>query len=754
MVASSGAQASLIGKTLGNYLVKALIGRGAMGTVYLAEDEALHRSVALKVLLGNLARNEEQVKLFQAEAQAASPLQHANIVRIYEAGVCEGTPFIAMEYIEGEPLNRFMNRQGPLEWQQGLYVAQQVLEALDCAHRAGVVHCDIKPSNILLDHLGRVRLTDFGIARAQGGGSDLSQGFSTPQYMSPEQCANRGTIGPGSDLFSLGVTLFQMFAGRLPFEGDSAAALINSITMDSPPRLNTIMMGIPDDVARFVAHMLEKNPRKRPASSRLASDSIHYLLQEGGGSSALPEALNSFIREQSQPRQVGHVTPTPKHQAVGGRRITLTQGNLRYSATSALAKVAVSTLSVVALLGVGYWHFIRPGQIPAPAPELGGVTFLTQEDATHVLNLPSKDWHVSMLRWVGNRAVVLASMRGRSGSPVQGADGVLSIDVESGQVYSVRPPTGPVLDANYWSSQLPQHALGAIYEMPEASPFHDAMLYHAYPPAGRQRGGSAVTLAQGWNEATPRYAVLSRTPLAQWSPPSSGNWENISTGHSVVSPDGYKICMLLGGSFGESNFLVERDVRWRSDGRKGPALTTEGTAILPSSVQYSPDGTKIAYMRSDDSAIRELWIVAPGTGEKNGNPIALGPLLSAAAFSPDSEVMAVNLSDTDGDRILLVRVADGSVVGRMGSGRLSSEAWHPSGKFLVVTDFDAGTGQRQLWAVEGTSPYRRVVLTGLEEGVLSGASVSRDGSWVVVPTATRQTEALLFIGMGTSPFSA
>ena len=267
MVASVGGPGSLIGAMLGEYEVEALIGRGAMGTVYLARDTKLNRLVALKVLLGSLARTPSLVKQFHREARAAAPLKHPGIVRIYSAGTEGGTPYIAMEFVDGEPLDRFLKRRGKVSWQVALHVGAKLAQALDCAHRGRVIHRDVKPSNVMLDRKGNVRLTDFGIASIQSDGQAPSPGaavLGTPQYMSPEQVTG-GDVGPSTDLFALGVMLYQMISGEMPFRGETSIALIKSISEDRPPRLNELDPSIPDDVARLVAYLIEKRPESRPA---------------------------------------------------------------------------------------------------------------------------------------------------------------------------------------------------------------------------------------------------------------------------------------------------------------------------------------------------------------------------------------------------------------------------------------------------------------------------------------------------------
>jgi eukaryotic-like serine/threonine-protein kinase len=225
---SGAGHASLIGQTFAGYDVQALLGRGAMSCVYQAHDVRLDRPVALKVLLGSLARNPVNVRLFHREAQAAAPLRHNNIVRVYSAGVENHTPYIAMEYVPGESLARFLRRKGKQKWETALYVGGQVAAALACAHENGITHRDVKPANILLDQRGRVRLTDFGIARAQQSEDDVNAGvLGTPHYMAPEVCAGK-EASASADLYALGVTLYEMIAGELPFVADSPAALVQS----------------------------------------------------------------------------------------------------------------------------------------------------------------------------------------------------------------------------------------------------------------------------------------------------------------------------------------------------------------------------------------------------------------------------------------------------------------------------------------------------------------------------------------------
>src|SRR6266496_4421908 len=205
----------------GRYQVVRKLGAGGMANVYLAEDQELGRRVAIKILNDRHANDEQFVERFRREAKNAAALSHPNIVSIYDRGEAEGTYYIAMEFLEGRSLKELIVQRGPAPIAVSVEYARQILGALRFAHRHGIVHRDIKPHNVLVDSEGRVKVTDFGIARA--GTSQKTETGSivgTAQYLSPEQA--RGTdVDQRSDLYSLGIVLYELLTGTLPFTGDT-----------------------------------------------------------------------------------------------------------------------------------------------------------------------------------------------------------------------------------------------------------------------------------------------------------------------------------------------------------------------------------------------------------------------------------------------------------------------------------------------------------------------------------------------------
>jgi serine/threonine protein kinase len=233
----------MIGKVVAHYRIIEKIGSGGMGEIYLAEDTKLERQVALKFLPRHLTEDREARTRFEREAKAAAALNHPNIITIHEIGEHEGQVFIAMEYIDGQTLKELIavNRAPstvsqspstphPLPITQVLDIATQIAEGLSAAHEKGIIHRDIKPQNILVDKDGRVKILDFGLAKLKGASPLTQESFAmgTVHYMSPEQGLGR-EVDARTDIWSLGVVLYEMLAGRLPFLGDYDQAVIYAI---------------------------------------------------------------------------------------------------------------------------------------------------------------------------------------------------------------------------------------------------------------------------------------------------------------------------------------------------------------------------------------------------------------------------------------------------------------------------------------------------------------------------------------------
>jgi eukaryotic-like serine/threonine-protein kinase len=251
---------------LGRYVIQSELGRGAMGVVYKATDSVLERPVAVKTVNITLEREyaDKYEKRFYQEAKAAGSLNHPNIVTIHDVGKSGDVVFMAMEYIEGVELRTLIGEGRPLRLAQALSIAAQVAEGLAFAHQRGVVHRDIKPANIMVVANGPVKITDFGIARMRGTG-DLTQTgmlLGSPKYMSPEQVIGK-RADQRSDIFSLGVILYEMLCGSAPFNGENVTALMYQIVNFVPPAPSTLNDQVPEFLDLIVAKMLAKPLEER-----------------------------------------------------------------------------------------------------------------------------------------------------------------------------------------------------------------------------------------------------------------------------------------------------------------------------------------------------------------------------------------------------------------------------------------------------------------------------------------------------------
>ncbi len=301
VIAAEEQEAALVGRTLGHYTILSLLGAGGMGDVYLAEDTLLGRKVALKLLPVHFTQNEVRLRDLKREARAASAFNHPNILTIHEIGEVEGLHFIATEFIEGETLGRRMENR-KMTVVDALDVAIQVASALAAAHAAGIVHRDIKPENIMVRKDGIVKVLDFHIAKLAAerkhddeartpevasddpgalarNSTGAGRVVGTAQYMSPEQA--RGLdIGARTDIWSLGVVLYEMIAGQVPFQGESSGRVISTILECEAPPLVQHAPGVPAELARIVHKCLEKDREHRYPSAQELLEELRSLQRE------------------------------------------------------------------------------------------------------------------------------------------------------------------------------------------------------------------------------------------------------------------------------------------------------------------------------------------------------------------------------------------------------------------------------------------------------------------------------------------
>ncbi|MBL9015619.1 MAG: protein kinase [Myxococcales bacterium] len=318
----------LIGQTIGNYLVIQKLGEGGMGSVYLAEHPQIGKKVALKVLHAEFSANQEVTKRFFNEARAVNDIGHPNIVDVIDYGVIQAGAgrdqlvYFIMEYLQGGTLSQLIRTQSPLPPERAFGIAMQVADALAASHKQGIVHRDLKPDNIMLQQRGReadfVKLVDFGIAKLTNDAKGSSQTrtgivMGTPAYMSPEQCEGRGNIDHRTDVYALGIVLYEMLTGRVPFIGEGYGEIIVQHLAQRPTPPSAFRM-LPPHVEVVVMKALEKRPDMRfptmEEMMRAMADPVGYVEAHGG--------VQSFLQVQLMPstapvpmRTPGPFTPVP-----------------------------------------------------------------------------------------------------------------------------------------------------------------------------------------------------------------------------------------------------------------------------------------------------------------------------------------------------------------------------------------------------------------------------------------------------------
>jgi len=362
----------------GRYELSHLVARGGMAEVYRAHDRLLDRPVALKVLFPELSVDRAFVERFRREAQAAANLSHPNIVPVFDWGEDGGTYFIVMEFIDGRALSSILRSAGPMHPDRAAEIGADVAIALAYAHRHGVIHRDVKPGNVLITEDGIVKVTDFGIARAINTEESLTQTgavMGTATYFSPEQAEGMG-VDARSDIYSLGVVLFEMVTGRPPFMGDTPVAVASKHVRENPPTPREINPSVPPDLEAIILKCLAKSPEYRYATGDdLRVDLLRFREGRAVGAVAPPmmgaptmgttQAL-PYSGTQTLSQVAGHDVEEPERSRTG-----------LYAGLLVVLLVALAVVVVFLGQSLGWWHLGSGNTVSVP--DLAGQTVQAAE---------------------------------------------------------------------------------------------------------------------------------------------------------------------------------------------------------------------------------------------------------------------------------------------------------------------------------------------------------------------------------------
>ncbi len=405
----------------GRYRIIRRLGQGGMARVYLAQDESLHREVAIKVLADRHSDDPHFIERFQREARAAARLNHPNIVQVYDQSQ-GGMSYIVQEYVEGETLKDLIRRESPIDPRRAITIALQILAALRVAHQQGVIHRDVKPQNILMQPDGKLKVADFGIASA-GGDTEMTEAGSivgTAQYLAPEQA--RGlTVGPPADLYALGIVLYEMLSGRVPFEGDSAVNVALRHVQEAPEPLTERNPLVPVALESVVMRALAKDPRQRYQSADEMGVELDQVRR------GLPISDETAVIGAATLAMTRPAPPTPTETMVALPLPPRETGPPRTPANPNRRRlwILLIVLGVVLLaVAAGVFAFTRG--------DTGGSTTATTTTTSALVDIPDLTGQTQAEATAALKALGLAVLITKQASA----------DVPPGQVIAVRPNPG------------------------------------------------------------------------------------------------------------------------------------------------------------------------------------------------------------------------------------------------------------------------------------------------------------------------
>jgi hypothetical protein len=708
---------------LGSYELLEEIGRGGMGIVYRALDLSLDRVVAVKVLRDDLRAQQQIVTRFAREARAAAQLDHPNIVQIFSVGAADRTPYIAMEYVDAAPLSMIMHRDGPMPCERALDIALQVASALNCAHAAGVIHRDIKPPNVLMNDAGQAFVTDFGIAKILSIDDNLTVDGSrlgTPHYMSPERCRN-GEVTASSDFFSLGVVLFQMLTGQLPYDAHTSVEMIQQIVSMPPARVRKYRPDLTEDVERLVAWLMEPRPKNRPANGKIVCDAIARV-RDGkpldDGPSPLASALAAFRDSMGRSRAD---IDTAREDETRSPRMRLRGRHIAVGIALSLAVVLASAGIVGKMLSGAAPANTSGFIVHDPSLWLMPVDVVTfRDETTEVtlarLNLKGLGWR--RLGWSGD-LLVAQLVQGESANDCSG-DAIVAINPNSRTARFVAPP----LNREYAPARAGFDIVG----------FGGIAQHFLVRMEGTENAAGLIRCSAGSMVDT----GLPLTVVSDASPGTAG-LDAERFGAMAIHPNGDRFAAAIRQSV-QAELLAEFEVGPDGRARMKRRLAPIGPKIMM--VDYAANGSLVVYGREFAGGNRSLYMTSVEPPGHEESPIAHGDIQVAPGLLSDQGDRLVYTESAGGTvrRIRLVTRDFSNPASDLGEG--FEAAWRRGRNEIVATAPDR-MGNPQLWQISANAPHVRRQITHLDSGTAAVCSVSSDGRWAATASSNDPAEIVL-----------
>ena len=709
-----------VGESLGHYEIISLLGAGGMGQVYLAQDTRLGRRVALKLLPFAFTTNEPRLRRFQQEARAASALNHPGILTIHDIAEIEGRHFIATEFIDGETLRQRMKRS-PLTLPETLDIAIQVASALSAAHQAGIVHRDIKPENIMLRPDGYVKVLDFGLAKLTSQREltidariadklDFSSGLvmGTVKYMSPEQ-AQGLPVDQRSDIFSVGVVMYEMIAGIAPFEGESASELINSILNDQPQRLTEVLPNETEDLLRITTRALakDKSLRYQTAEDLLADlKAIRQGQEPAAGLQRTAETSTKFLGGGTKWDRLEYLLSVIKRQkirAVVGFGVFLTlitsagfavYNLLGRSFKSPLQNVRLSRLTATgkafnaAISPDGEYVAFVTSQSNKPEPGQEALWIRKVDTNTNTVIFPPSAHHYSRLTFSHDGKYLYYAASGK--------------DDPEPAVYQMSVVSGGD-SKKILAAPINPQASGEI----SISPLGNLLLFVREYPSNE----SSIVIANADGSEERRIATRQGDPFYV---------------KAVWSPDGQRIACIAAepDDKGVSYGLIELNAEGGLEKRISPQRW-----VWIDDLVWLADGSLLITADDGESSSSQIWEISYPSGNARSLTTDVVGEYSGLSVTRDSSVLVTTRNETI--QSVWTQLADvPESVKQITSGAAADGwdgiAWTPDDRIVYSS---IANGHQDIWIMDADGSNQKQLTVNLGSNTF-GLSVSFDGRYI------------------------